>query len=142
MVKQLNVFSENKPGKLEKMTGILADAKVDLRAMKISSSDAYGVIKFLVDDPEKGFEAFKTAGVTASLKDVVAVEVPDKPGGLHDLLALLSKNGVNIEDSYGFVIENEKRAAIILELSDPVGIEKLLTKNRYSIIGSSKLYSL
>ena len=110
--------------------------------MKISSSDAYGVLKFLVDDPEKGFASFRKAGVTASLKDVVAVEVADKPGSLHGLLALLAKHGVNIEDCYGFVIENGKRAAIILETADPVGTEKILAKNNYEIIGSSRLYGL
>jgi hypothetical protein len=142
MVKQINVFSENKPGKLEKVTKILADACVNLRAMKISSSDAYGVIKFLVDDPEKGFDAFKKAGMTVSLKDILVVEVSDKPGALNEMLSLLAKNAVNIEDCYGFVIEDEKKAAIVLELDDPVGVGKLLENNRYVIIGSSRLYDL
>ena len=63
MVKQLNVFSENRPGKLEKITGVLADANVNIMAMKISSEDEYGVFQFIVDDPEKGFRAFKQAGI-------------------------------------------------------------------------------
>jgi hypothetical protein len=142
MVKQINVFSENKPGKLDKVTKILSDAGVNIRAMKISSSDAYGVIKFLVDDPDKGFDAFKNAHVTVSLKEVLAVEVPDKPGALHIMLSILAKNGVNIEDCYGFVIEEEKKAAIVLELDDPTGVGKILEKNKYALIGSSKLYSL
>jgi hypothetical protein len=142
MVKQINVFSENKPGKLEKITKILSDVGVNIRAMKISSSDAYGVIKLLVDDPEKGFTAYKNAGVTVSLKEVLAVEVSDKSGALHQMLSLLTKNSINIEDCYGFVIEDEKKAVIVLELDDPVGVGKLLEKNRYNIIGSSRLYNL
>lgn len=142
MVKQINVFSENKPGKLEKITKILSDAGVNIRAMKISSSDAYGVIKFLVDDPEKGFTAYKKAGLTVSQKEVLAVEVSDKAGALNQMLSILTKNSVNIEDCYGFVIEDEKKAVIVLELDDPVGVGKLLEKNRYTIIGSSKLYDM
>ncbi|MFZ2455132.1 MAG: ACT domain-containing protein [Candidatus Altiarchaeia archaeon] len=142
MVKQINVFSENKPGKLEHITKILSDAGVNIRAMKISSSDAYGVIKLLVDDPEKGFSAYKKAGVTVSLKEVLAVEVSDKSGALHQMLSFLAKNSVNIEDCYGFVIEDEKKAVIVLELDDPVGVAKFLEKNKYNIIGSSKLYDL
>jgi hypothetical protein len=142
MVKQINVFSENKTGKLEKITKILSDAGVNIRAMKISSSDAYGVIKLLVDDPEKGFTAYKKAGVTVSLKEVLAVEVSDKAGALHQMLSILTKNSVNIEDCYGFVIEDEKKAVIVLELDDPVGVGKLLEKNKYNIIGSSRLYNL
>ncbi len=142
MVKQLNVFSENKPGKLEKITKVLSDADVNLRALKISSSDAYGVIKFLVDDPEKGFEAFRKAGVTAHLKEVLAVEVKDTPGSLNRMLSLLAINNVNIEDCYGFVIEDRKRAVIILEMEEPAAASKILERNSYVIIGSSKLYSL
>jgi hypothetical protein len=142
MVKQIIVFSENKPGKLEHITKILSDAGVNIRAMKISSSDAYGVIKLLVDDPEKGFSAYKKAGVTVSLKEVLAVEVSDKSGALHQMLSFLTKNSVNIEDCYGFVIEDEKKAVIVLELDDPVGVAKFLEKNKYNIIGSSKLYDL
>ena len=141
MVNQLNVFSENRAGKLEKLTRILADAKVNIRAMKISSSDAYGVIKFLVDDPEKGFEAFRKAGVTASLKEVLAVEVPDKAGGMNDMLSLISKAGCNIEDAYGFVTSSGKTAAIVLELADVAVAQKALS-GKYNIIGSSKLYNL
>ncbi|HUV79833.1 MAG TPA: ACT domain-containing protein [Candidatus Bathyarchaeia archaeon] len=83
MVKQINVFSENRPGKLEQITGVLAAANVNIIAVKISSDEEYGVLKFLVDDPEKGFRAFKQAGVTVSLKDVLAVGVENKPGNLH-----------------------------------------------------------
>jgi hypothetical protein len=141
MIKQLNVFSENKPGKLENLAGILAEAKVNIKAMKISSAQEYGVLKFIVDDPKKGFESFKKAGITVSLKDVIAVEIADKPGSLWTTLRLLSPYNLNIEDAYGFTTA-DKKAVVILEIADPEAVEKVLERNKFNLLGSSKLYSL
>jgi hypothetical protein len=79
MVLMINVFSENRPGKLEQIIGALADANVNIKAVKISHSEDYGRkwFPFLVDD---GFRAFKQAGITVSLKDVLAVGVESKSG--------------------------------------------------------------
>jgi hypothetical protein len=142
MVKQLNVFSENRPGKLAQITGVLADANVSVNAVKISSVEKYGILKFLVDDPEKGFRAFKQAGVTVSLKDVLAVEVTDKPGSLHHMLSILGKENLDVEDCYGFVVENEKRAIVVLELYDFAVAKRILEQHKYRLIGSSELYNL
>jgi hypothetical protein len=142
MVKQLNVFSENRPGKLEKITGVLADANVNIMAMKISSEDEYGVFQFIVDDPEKGFRAFKQAGITVSLKEVLAVDVANKSGSLHHMLSILRKDDINVEDCYGFVVESEKKAIIVMEVADSTAAGKTLERHGYRLIGSSELYSL
>jgi len=142
MVKQLNVFSENRPGKLEKITGVLADANVNIMAMKISSEDEYGVFQFIVDDPEKGFRAFKQAGITVSLKEVLAVDVANKSGSLHHMLSILRKDDINVEDCYGFVVESEKKAIIVMEVADSTAAAKILERHGYRLIGSSELYSL
>jgi len=142
MVKQINVFSENRPGKLEQITGVLAAANVNIIAVKISSDEEYGVLKFLVDDPEKGFRAFKQAGVTVSLKDVLAVGVENKPGNLHHMLRILKKDNIDVEDCYGFVVDSEKKAIVILEVDNPAAARKILEQHKYRLIGSSELYSL
>ena len=142
MVKQLNVFAENRPGKLEKITGVLADASVNIMAMKISSEDEYGVFQFIVDDPEKGFRAFKQAGITVSLKEVLAVGVANKSGSLHHMLSILRKDDINVEDCYGFVVESEKKAIIAMEVADSTAAGKILERQGYRLIGSSELYSL
>jgi len=142
MVKQINVFSENRPGKLEQITGVLADANVNINAVKISSDEEYGVFQFIVDDPEKGFRAFKQAGVTVSSKDVLAVGVENKPGSLHHMLRILKKDNIDVEDCYGFVVDSEKKAIIILEVDNPAAARKILEQHKYRLIGSSELYSL
>jgi len=144
MVKQLNVFSENRPGKLEQITGILAGANVNILAMKLSSNEDYGVFQFILDDPEKGFQALKRAGVTASQKDVLAIGLEHKPGSLHEALRILQQENVDIQDCYGFVVasEQQKKAIIVLVVADPVATRKLLHQHGLQLIGSSELYSL
>jgi hypothetical protein len=144
MVKQLNVFSENRPGKLEQITGILADARVNILAMKLSSNEDYGVCQFILDDPEKGFHALKRAGVTASQKDVLAIGVEHEPGSMHDVLRILRQENVDIEDCYGFVMEREqqKKAIIVLVVADLAATLMLLDQHGLQLIGSSELYSL
>ena len=142
MTKQINVFLENRPGKLEQITGVLADAAVNILALKITSDENYGVFQLLLDDPEQGFRALQQAGMTASLTDVVAVEVQNIPGSLHSVLKVLREANVNIEDCYGFVIDKKKRAIIVLDVADRATARRVLEEQGYRIIGSSELYSL
>ncbi|MBN1454877.1 MAG: amino acid-binding protein [Methanomicrobia archaeon] len=142
MAKQINVFLENRPGKLEQITGVLADAAVNILALKITSDEQYGIFQLLMDDPERGFRALQQAGMTASLTDVVAVEVQNTPGSLHSVLKVLREANVNIEDCYGFVVDTEKRAIIVLDVTDRATAKRVLEEQGYRIIGSSELYSL
>jgi hypothetical protein len=143
MVKQINVFSENRPGKLEQITRILADVEVNILAVTISSDDEYGVVRFIVDNPEKGFRAFKQAGVTVSLKEVLAVTIEDKCGSLNQMLGILKQDSnVDVEDCYGFAAGSEKKAIIVLTVDDPTAARKILEQQGYRLVGSSELYSL
>jgi hypothetical protein len=114
----LSVFLENKPGRLEKLTGTLAAAGISLRAVSVASAGEFGVVKLLVNDAERAAAGLKAAGFTVKLRPILIVLVADKPGGFHELLAALSANGINIEDCYGFVLEDKKRAAIVVETED------------------------
>ncbi|HUV03179.1 MAG TPA: ACT domain-containing protein [Desulfobacteria bacterium] len=142
MVKQINVFSENRPGKLEQITRILADVEVNILAVTISSDEEYGVVRFIVDNPEKGFRAFKQAGVTVSSKEVLAVAIEDKFGSLNQMLRILKQDNVDVEDCYGFAAGSEKKAIIVLTVDDSTAAQKILEQHGYRLIGSSELYSL
>jgi hypothetical protein len=141
-VKELNAFAENKPGRLDRMISLLAKAKVNIRAITIASGDEYGVVKLLVDDPEGALKALSAGGVTASLKEVVAVEMKDVPGGLHAVLSFLTASGVNIEDAYGFVIESGDDAVFVMQVEAPQAAEKLLEANGFRLVGPSRLYNM
>ncbi|HEY1406307.1 MAG TPA: amino acid-binding protein, partial [Spirochaetota bacterium] len=85
MPHQVSVFAENKPGKIERVTKILADCQINIRAITLSDAGDYGIIKLLLNNPTEGAECLKNAGITASLKEIIAVRVTDKPGGLCEI---------------------------------------------------------
>ena len=86
IVKQVSVFLENRAGRLAEVTGILADHDINIRALSLADSADFGILRLIVDDVEKAKGILKKEGMTVGETDVVAVEVPDRPGGLAHLL--------------------------------------------------------
>jgi hypothetical protein len=115
-VKLVAIFTENKPGQTARVTGILANAQINIRCIMLASIGAFGVIKLLVNEPELACQALKHGGITATLVDAIAVEVPDKPGALHTVADCLGRNNINLENTAGFVANN--RAILILEVQN------------------------
>src|SRR4030042_3005286 len=114
MAHQISVFVENKPGRLERVTEILAKAKVNIRAFTVSGTYEYGVVKFLVDKPDKGLEALISQGIPANKREILAVLMDDRPGGLYRIAKVFGQRKMNIEDAYGFVIEDKKQAVLVV----------------------------
>ncbi len=139
MALQISVFLENKPGKLAKLTKILTENKINIRAIKISSSGDFGVVKLLVDKPEDCYNALRNNNVTAYKRDIVGIIIEDKPGGLYEVVSILGENNVNIEDSYGFVID-QKKAALIIETFEPEKLHKILDENNIKYYNEKLLY--
>ncbi|MBN2516745.1 MAG: ACT domain-containing protein [Deltaproteobacteria bacterium] len=139
MAYQLSVFAENKPGRLAKVTGILGKEKLNIRAISISTSDDFGVINILVDDPKRALTVLSKEGLTVSLKEVIAVLIEDKPGGLDKLVQLLAAENVNIENAYGFVLESWKRAVFVVDVDQLEKTQKLLKKNNFETLDASAL---
>jgi hypothetical protein len=133
---------ENKPGKLEKVTGLLAGAGLNIRAITIADADDFGVLKLLVDNPAKAAGILKEAGPAAALKEAVAVRVSDEPGGLDRIARMLSEHRININDAYGFVLESGRSAVFVIRVADPRSAEKILTEAGCRLIGEKDLYSL
>ena len=129
MAHTLTVFMENKPGKLERITGILADAKVNLRGITVASGGEFGDVRFLVTEPERALEALRAGKVTVSIQESIVAVVEDEPGGFHRLLGILSANNINLEDCYGFMLENSKKAAIVIDVTDRAQAEAVLQNN-------------
>lgn len=142
MAYQIVVFAENRPGRLEEITGVLAEAEVNIRAITIASSNGFGVVKLLVDRPEEALGRLKDAGLSVSLQEVLAVPMEDRPGGLHRVLQVLANRGINVEDAYGFVEESGRRAVLVVEVEDPREAERLLREAGLSPIGDEELYAL
>ena len=127
-IRQISVFLENKQGALEQALGVLADAGVDLRAMAIADTQEFGILRLIAKShaTDAAAAALRAAGYVISLNYVVAVEVPDEPGGLLKVLSLLAAEGVNIEYSYAYLTASENKACAVLRVSDNAHAEEVL----------------
>ena len=115
---QLKIPAENRSGMLARVISILARKKVNIRAVTISSFGKSGFFNLLVDNPKLGQKVLSKEGITVELIEVIAVLIKDRPGGLYELLKILSDNSVNIENAYGFIIESRKDAVFVLEVKE------------------------
>ena len=128
-VKQISVFLENRQGALEEFTRLIGENGVDLIALSIADTTDFGIARAIVDDNDKALALVRAAGYTASLTDVLAVAVPDSPGGLSTALRLLEQGGVSIEYLYSFVRRFGTSAVIIFRVDKPGEAAKLLQDN-------------
>jgi hypothetical protein len=103
MVKQLTVFLENTPGRLATLTRAIGDAGVNMRALMVADTTQFGVVRIICDLPDVALDALEGAGFGVTVTDVIAVEVPNRPGALADALEALEAIDVNVEYAYCFV---------------------------------------
>jgi hypothetical protein len=141
-VEQLSIFLENKPGGLEQVTRILKDAEINIRTLSLADTTDFGILRLIVNDVDAAALTLKTQGLRVSRTTVVAVEVPDRPGGLHGILEILSGNGINVEYLYAFVEKSGQNAVIIFRFDDPDTAIEVLQKNGLTILPGAKLYAL
>ncbi|MBW2672918.1 MAG: ACT domain-containing protein [Deltaproteobacteria bacterium] len=142
MAYQLSIFAQNKPGRLAKVTGILKKGKINIRAITIATSDVFGVINVLVDDPEGARSILEGEGLTVSMKEVIAVVIEDRPGGLDRLVQLLLDNGINVENAYGFVLESRKKAVFVIDVDQLETTQTLLQDAGLEMLDATALSSI
>ncbi len=117
-IKQISLFVENKPGRMAKVSKTLSDSGVNIRALTIAEAGDFGVIRMVVDDPERGYKVLKDSGFTVSMTDVLAVEMKDTPGGLYEIVNALGESDVNVDYAYAFVTAKAQKAMLILRVDD------------------------
>ena len=141
-VEQISVFLENKSGRLSEVTAILAEAEVNIRALALADTSDFGVLRLIVDDTEKARQTLKNNGFTVGKTNVVAVEVTDRPGGLHDILTMLHDVGLNVEYMYAFVRSSGDNAVMIFRIEKEQEAIRLLESRGVNVIDGQRLYSL
>jgi hypothetical protein len=142
MAHHLSIFMENKPGKLDKVIGLLSDSGINLRAVSMASTGSFGIIKLLVTEPDRASDILQKAGVAVYRRKIIIAVVDDRPGGLHGLLRTLSSHDINLEDCYGFVIESGRRAAVVLEIEKFPEAETILLQAGVRTLKDEEIYSL
>lgn len=117
MIDQLTVFLENTKGRLTSLCRALGDADIQMHSLALADTTDYGIARIICDDPKGAVAAISEAGFTANLTKVVAVEVPDVPGGLAQVLDVLDKAGINIEYCYCFA-DADKGATVAFKVNE------------------------
>lgn len=134
LIKQISIFAENKPGRLEKMTGILQTAGINIRAFTIAEAGDFGVLRMVVDRPQDAHEALHEAGFTVSETDVIGIEIKDTLGGLHEIAGILGANKINVDYAYAFA-STTKKALLILRVDNIEHAISVLTGAGVTLIG-------
>jgi len=122
-VEQISIFVENKSGRLAEVTAILAKSGINIRALSLADTADFGILRLIVNDLEKTKRILKENGFTVGRNEVVAVEVPDRPGGLAGILGALQGKDINVEYMYAFVQKCEGNAVLIFRFDE---IEKAI----------------
>lgn len=140
-VEQISIFLENKPGALENVTRLLKEANINIRTLSLADTSDFGILRLIVNDIPATLKILNDNGLRVSKTTVVAVEVPDRPGGLHSILEVLAKNNINVEYLYAFVEKSGENAVIIFRFDAPDGAIDVLLKNGFTVLPGEKLYS-
>ena len=131
---QVSVFVENKKGRLADITKVLADNNINIRALSIADTTNFGILRLIVDDPQKAEAALKANNFTVSLTHVIAIEIQDVPGGLLKILNVLNDADISIEYMYHFIGSAEGKAAVVIRVEDRKAAVELLEKKGFKTL--------
>ena len=138
-IHQISVFLENRAGQLAEITRLLAENHINLRAISIAETADYGLARMIVDDAPKASNILLQHGDILSITPVWAVEVPDQPAGLADLLAVLAENHIDVEYMYSLFAHRDGYAYMILRVSDEEKLTAALSSHNIKIVSSEEL---
>jgi hypothetical protein len=141
-VEQISIFIENKSGRLAEVSRILGEAGVNIRALSLADTSDFGILRLIVDDGEKAKAVLKERGFTVSKTEVVAVEVPDRPGGLATILQALDEGQINVEYMYAFAERCGGNAVIIFRFDETDKAIATLKGKNINILEGERLYSM
>ena len=142
LVKQVSVYVENTTGRLAELTHILAEKGIDFRACNIAETVDFGILRFIVPDPDEATKILKQHGFIASVTDVIAVEIEDRPGGLDHVLQMLADAGVSVKYLYSTITSDtadEERAVIVMKVDDINSAIGVLSRNNVKLYCTADL---
>ncbi len=134
-VKQVTVFIGNKEGRIEKVTEVLKENGINISSLSLAESVDFGLLRLIVSDPEKAKDALKAEGLSARLSDVIAVEISNKPGSLHDLLTAL----VDYNIEYMYVLSVSDKASMIMKIKDHAAAESVISQSGFRLLKQSEI---
>ena len=142
-VKQISIFVENRPGAMHEMTNVLAENKIDMRALSLAETEGFGIVRIIVDDAYEATTVLKEAGYINKLTPVVVVAIPDETGGLNKVLQLFTDNDINVDYMYAILGGKEiNEAYMIFKVDDPKKAESVLRAKGIRIVQQEEMAAL
>lgn len=139
-INQLSLFLENKAGQLTEPCSLLAEAGINILTLTLADTQQFGILRLIVRDWQKAKEILEKKGHVVNVTEVVAIEVPDHPGGLKEIVDVIDRGGLNIEYMYAFTFGRKDQAILIFRFEDVDTAIKVLQNNQINVIGSVELY--
>ena len=141
-IKQLSIFLQNRMGSLSKPLEVLSNAGVNIRAMCMADTSEFGILRLVVDNPEKGKDALEENNFLVKITDIIGVEMNDTPGGLTAVLKIIKENEIDLEYLYAFTHEKEGKAILLLHADDLDKLISALQAKDIVIVPSEEVYNL
>ena len=138
-IRQISIFLENKPGQLSTICRALADAGVKSATLSLADTADFGIVRLIVDDHEKAKAVLTDKGHVLNVREVIAVCVPDRPGGMAEVMQALDAAGANIEYSYAFAFHKGEKAVLVFRFDDNARAENALKAAGYATLGEDEV---
>ena len=141
-ITQISIFLENRKGRLYDVCSLLGQNDVNIRALTIAETESFGVLRIVVDKSDLAIKLLRDNHFVANFTEVVAIEVPDKPGGLASILKVFADNDVNIEYMYGFVEKFSDKALLVMRFEDTDFAQQILAKHNIRAVAEKDIEGL
>ncbi|MDD2237769.1 MAG: ACT domain-containing protein [Kiritimatiellae bacterium] len=141
-VKQVSVFLENRAGRMAEVARLLGENDINIRALSIADTANFGILRLIVNDVVRAENVFREAGFTVDLTDVIAIEVPDTPGGLASILDTLNQAGFSIEYLYAFVEKSAGKAVVVFRFEDTEAVLKVINTLGIRALTAEQVYAM
>jgi hypothetical protein len=139
-IQQLSVFVENQPGHLARPCVVLAEAGINLLTLSLADTEQFGILRLIVREWQRARDVLTQAGFAVTATEVLAIEVPDRPGGLAELLKLLERAKVNVEYMYAFTASIGTRAVLVFRFEDADAAMAVLTAGGVNVLSQVQEY--
>jgi hypothetical protein len=141
-LEQLSIFLENRSGRLAEITGVLTRAGINIRALAMADTADFGILRLIVNETGRAVQVLRESGFTVATSEMIALEVPDRPGGLWEILKVLEAAGINVEYMYAFVRKSAENAIVIFRFDEPDRAGAILREAGVRVLTGEELYAL
>ena len=142
LIKQISVFVENKSGRLSDILNVIGKNGIDISALSIADTTDFGIVRMIVNDPDKAAEILKSNNLVVKVTDVIALAVADKPGGLAGEIEKLKNAGISIEYMYAFIGKSDKGALVIVRVENPEMAPEVLKDENVTVFSPEEVYRM